>query len=80
MQHHVQQLRRCPRAVDTAAEPLVVEPRQKTGVVQVGMRQEHRIDAGRVEFEMLILDSLDGIATLVHAAVDKHATYRGRLQ
>ena len=42
------------------------------------MRQDHGIDIGRVKLKLLILDTLYGVAPLVHAAIQQNtATSQG---
>ena len=71
LQQYPEQADSARRAVNYAVESLVNQQWEQSRVVQVGMRQDHGINSGRPEPEFLLAQALDGVTSLVHAAVEQ---------
>ena len=72
-QHDARQLAGGGGGVDAAAKPLAHELGNASAVVQVRMREQQRVDAGRVEIERFGVGVLDITLTLEQTAIDQHA-------
>ena len=72
-QHDSTQIRRRRRGVDHAAKTSRLQLGQQTGMVDVGMRQQHRVNFTRVEGEFLPIQGFQRLRPLEHAAIHQKA-------
>ena len=72
-QHHREQVRRAGRAIHRAAELLSGEERQVSGVVDVRMRQHHRIERRRIDDALAPVPLAQLLHALEQAAVEQDA-------
>src|SRR5690606_39162301 len=72
-QDHAGQLAGRCGGVDGSAKSALDQQGNAPAVIQMGMREQHGIDAGRIEFERIRITGLDLAAALEQAAIDEHA-------
>ena len=61
---------------DGAAKTALGEQRQSPAMIEVGMRQQHKVNSGGVKPEVAGISSRDLTATLIKAAIDQDALAR----
>ena len=76
-QHDLQQVAGRGRGVDRAVEAFGDEARQQSGMVDMGVGEQHEIDCARIEREARAVFRLGFAAALEHAAIDEEARMRG---
>src|SRR5262249_53512478 len=57
---------------DFAAKPALAQQRQPSAMIEVGMRQQHKIYAGRVEAKVAGIFFGDLAATLIEPTINQH--------
>jgi hypothetical protein len=60
------------RRDDFPAEPPPGQERQPPAMIEMGMRQQYKINAGRIEAKIAAIFFGDLAGTLIEAAVDQH--------
>ena len=73
LEQHVQQIGRGRRGVDRASKAACRQLGQQPAVVDVGMGQQHKVDAARVKRKRLLVVLLCAMAALGHAAINQKA-------
>jgi hypothetical protein len=73
LEQHIQQIGGGRRGIDGPAKALCRQLGQQPAVVDVGMGQQHKVDAARIKAEGLLVVLLGAVAALGHAAVDQKA-------
>jgi hypothetical protein len=73
LEQHIQQIGGGRRGIDGPAKAPCRQLGQQPAVVDVGMGQQHKVDAARVKAEGLLVVLLGAVAALGHAAVDQKA-------
>ena len=76
-QHDSTQIRRRRRGVDHAAKTSRLQLGQQPGMVDVGMRQQHRVNFTRVEGELLPIQGFQCLRPLEHAAIHQKSALPG---
>ena len=76
-QHDSAHIRRSGRRVDHAAKTSRLQLGQQTGMVDVGMRQQHRVNFTRVKGEFLPVQGFQGFRPLEHAAIHQKSAPPG---
>jgi len=79
-QHERQQRPRAFGGVDRPGEALPDQLRRQPGVVDMGMGQQQRVDGGGVEGKIGVVQRLQRLGPLEHAAVDQRAAPARRQQ
>ena len=72
-QHDSTQIRRRRRGVDHAAKTSRLELGQQTGMVNMRMRQQHRVNFTRVKGKLLPIEGFQRLRPLEHAAIHQKA-------
>ena len=76
-QHDSAQIRRSGRRVDHAAKTSRLQLGQQAGMVNMRMRQQHRVNFTRVEGEFLPIQGFQCLRPLEHAAIHQKAALPG---
>ncbi len=68
---------RAPRRQDVAFKSLAHEFGQQSAVVDMGMREQHRVDIGGAEWKGAVVELLERLLSLEQAAIDQEAAGGG---
>ena len=78
-QHYFEQITCGPRGEYRPSEPQRHQTRQQSGMIDMGVGQQHELDSARVEIQRLAVLAARLFSALEHAAIDEEAM-PGRVQ